>query len=106
MRRQLILNGNPMEDVAGFARAVRVAPIVSVVGTAPVDPAGRSASVIPRRRRGGALLTPCQGTTDRPPSTGMTCPDVKRASRIRNSTAAAISSGVPIRLSGVLEISR
>ena len=37
MKRQLILNGNPMEEVVGFARAVRVGPFISVGGTARVD---------------------------------------------------------------------
>ena len=42
MTRQLISNGNPMEEVVGFSRAVRVGPYVSVGGTAPVDADGRT----------------------------------------------------------------
>ena len=37
MKRKLVSNGNPLEDVVGFSRAVRVGPYVSVGGTAPVD---------------------------------------------------------------------
>ena len=40
--RQLVSNGNPMEKVVGFSRAVRVGPYVSVGGTAPVGPDGRT----------------------------------------------------------------
>lgn len=42
MKRELILNGNPMEQVVGFARAVRVGPWISVGGTAPVDADGNT----------------------------------------------------------------
>ena len=35
MHRTLVSNGNPMEKVVGFARAVRVGPHISVGGTAP-----------------------------------------------------------------------
>lgn len=45
MKRQLVLNGNPMEQVAGFARAVRVGPFIAVGGTAPVDAEGRTVGV-------------------------------------------------------------
>jgi enamine deaminase RidA (YjgF/YER057c/UK114 family) len=44
-RRQLVLNGNPMEDIVGFARAVRVGPYISVGGTAPVDAEGRTVGI-------------------------------------------------------------
>ena len=43
--RQLVLNGNPMEDIVGFARAVRVGPYISVGGTAPVDADGKTVGV-------------------------------------------------------------
>ncbi|WP_281288838.1 hypothetical protein [Falsiphaeobacter marinintestinus] len=35
--RTLISNGNPMEKIVGFTRAVRVGPFIAVGGTAPVD---------------------------------------------------------------------
>ncbi len=40
--RKLILNGNPMEEIVGFSRAVRVGPHVSIGGTAPVGPDGQT----------------------------------------------------------------
>ncbi len=40
--RELISNGNPMEEVVGFSRAVRVGPYISIGGTAPVDAAGNT----------------------------------------------------------------
>ena len=43
--RQLVLNGNPMEAIAGFSRAVRVGPFVMVGGTAPVGPDGKTVGV-------------------------------------------------------------
>lgn len=43
--RQLITNGNPMETIAGFSRAVRVGRHVFVGGTAPVDPEGKTVGV-------------------------------------------------------------
>lgn len=45
MKRQLVLNGNPMEEVVGFSRAVRVGPYISVGGTAPVDSEGKTVGV-------------------------------------------------------------
>ena len=42
MDRKLILNGNPMEEVVGFARAVRVGPHIAIGGTAPVDLEGNT----------------------------------------------------------------
>lgn len=45
MKRELVLNGNPMEEIAGFARAVRVGPFISVGGTAPVDAEGRTVGI-------------------------------------------------------------
>lgn len=43
--RELISNGNPMESVVGFSRAVRVGPFISVGGTAPVDSQGKTVGV-------------------------------------------------------------
>jgi len=43
--RELISNGNPMEAVVGFSRAVRVGPYVCIGGTAPVGPAGKTVGV-------------------------------------------------------------
>ncbi|MFK8035452.1 MAG: RidA family protein [Hyphomicrobiales bacterium] len=40
--RELVSNGNPMEAIAGFSRAVRVGPFISVGGTAPVGEDGRT----------------------------------------------------------------
>ena len=45
MQRQLIINGNPMEKVAGFSRAVRVGPFISVGSTSPVDRQGNTVGV-------------------------------------------------------------
>ena len=43
--RQLVSNGNPMEAVVGFSRAVRVGPFISVGGTAPVDADGNTVGI-------------------------------------------------------------
>ena len=43
--REHISNGNPMEAVVGFSRAVRVGPFISVGGTAPVDGDGKTVGV-------------------------------------------------------------
>lgn len=40
--RILISNGNPMEEIVGFSRAVRFGPYIAVGGTAPVDSAGKT----------------------------------------------------------------
>ncbi len=40
--RQRVSNGNPMETIVGFSRAVRVGPFISVGGTAPVDAEGKT----------------------------------------------------------------
>lgn len=45
MKRELVLNGNPMEEIIGFSRAVRVGPWISVGGTAPVGPDGKTVGV-------------------------------------------------------------
>lgn len=45
MKRVLVSNGNPMETVVGFCRAVRVGPYISVGGTAPVDRQGNTVGV-------------------------------------------------------------
>jgi len=43
--RQLISNGNPMEEIVGFSRAVRVGSFIAIGGTAPVDASGRTVGV-------------------------------------------------------------
>lgn len=43
--RQLISNGNPMEEIVGFSRAVRVGPFIAVGGTAPVDVNGKTVGI-------------------------------------------------------------
>jgi enamine deaminase RidA (YjgF/YER057c/UK114 family) len=43
--RQLVSNGNPMEEIVGFSRAVRVGSYVAVGGTAPVDATGKTVGV-------------------------------------------------------------
>jgi enamine deaminase RidA (YjgF/YER057c/UK114 family) len=43
--RKLISNGNPMEEIVGFSRAVRVGPFIAVGGTAPVDANGKTVGV-------------------------------------------------------------
>lgn len=43
--RELISNGNPMESIVGFSRAVRVGPFISIGGTAPVDARGNTVGV-------------------------------------------------------------
>ncbi|KIN75915.1 RidA family protein [Sulfitobacter mediterraneus] len=43
--RELISNGNPMEKIVGFSRAVRVGPFISVGGTAPVGADGKTVGV-------------------------------------------------------------
>lgn len=45
MKRTLVSNGNPMEKIVGFSRAVRVGPYISVGGTAPVGPDGKTVGV-------------------------------------------------------------
>jgi enamine deaminase RidA (YjgF/YER057c/UK114 family) len=43
--RRLVSNGNPMEEIVGFSRAVRVGPFIAVGGTAPVDANGNTVGV-------------------------------------------------------------
>ncbi len=43
--RQLVSNGNPMEEIVGFSRAVKVGPFIAVGGTAPVDAEGKTVGV-------------------------------------------------------------
>jgi Putative translation initiation inhibitor, yjgF family len=43
--RTLISNGNPMEEIVGFSRAVRVGNFIAVGGTAPVGPDGKTVGV-------------------------------------------------------------
>lgn len=43
--RQLISNGNPMEEIVGFSRAVRVGSFIAIGGTAPVDSDGKTVGV-------------------------------------------------------------
>ena len=43
--RELISNGNPMEAIVGFSRAVRVGPFISIGGTAPVDFEGNTVGI-------------------------------------------------------------
>ncbi len=43
--RQLVSNGNPMEEIVGFSRAVRVGPFIAVGGTAPVDANGKTVGI-------------------------------------------------------------
>ncbi len=45
MKRLLVSNGNPLEFVVGFCRAVRVGPYISVGGTAPVDSEGKTVGI-------------------------------------------------------------
>ena len=43
--RKLLSNGNPMEAIVGFSRAVRVGQFIAVGGTAPVDKDGNTIGV-------------------------------------------------------------
>lgn len=45
MKRELVSNGNPLEDKIGFSRAVRVGPYITIGGTAPVDSKGNTIGV-------------------------------------------------------------
>ena len=45
MKRLLVLNGNPMEEIVGFSRAVRVGPYITIGGTAPVGPCGKTVGI-------------------------------------------------------------
>ena len=43
--RELISNGNPIEGIVGFSRAVRVGPMIAIGGTAPVDAQGNTVGI-------------------------------------------------------------
>lgn len=43
--RELISNGNPMEAIVGFSRAVRVGPFITIGGTAPVGVDGKTVGI-------------------------------------------------------------
>ena len=43
--RIVVSNGNPMEEIAGLSRAVRVGPLICVGGTAPVNENGETVGV-------------------------------------------------------------
>ncbi|MBT8079179.1 MAG: RidA family protein [Gammaproteobacteria bacterium] len=45
MPRKLVSSGSPLEPEIGFSRAVRIGPLVSVSGTAPIKDDGKTASV-------------------------------------------------------------
>lgn len=45
MTRHLVSSGSPFEPRVGMSRAVRVGPWVSVSGTAPIGPDGRTVGV-------------------------------------------------------------
>src|SRR6266700_6088566 len=40
--RQHVLSGSPYEARLGFARAVRIGPLISIGGTAPIGPDGKT----------------------------------------------------------------
>jgi enamine deaminase RidA (YjgF/YER057c/UK114 family) len=40
--RQHVLSGSPYESRLGFARAVRIGPLISIGGTAPLGPDGKT----------------------------------------------------------------
>ena len=44
-KRKLISNGNPMEEIVGFSRAVRVGPYITIGGTAPMDSDGNTVGI-------------------------------------------------------------
>ena len=43
MTRQNISSGSPLEEPIGFSRAVRIANIIAIAGTAPIAPDGSTA---------------------------------------------------------------
>lgn len=54
--RELISNGNPMEKIVGFSRAVRGGNFIAVGGTAPVGPDGKTVGIGGRETILAALL--------------------------------------------------
>jgi enamine deaminase RidA (YjgF/YER057c/UK114 family) len=45
VKRQVVSSGSPFEPVIGLSRAVRVGNIISVAGTAPLGPDGKTVGV-------------------------------------------------------------
>ncbi len=45
MKRELISNGNPLEDIIDFSRAVKVGSHICIGGTAPVDQNGKTVGI-------------------------------------------------------------
>lgn len=45
MKRKLISNGNPLENIIVFSRAVKVGPYITIGGTAPVDKNGKTVGI-------------------------------------------------------------
>ena len=43
--RQMVSSGSPYEPVIGFSRAVRIRDFISVAGTAPIGPDGKTVGI-------------------------------------------------------------
>jgi len=65
MKRTLVSNGNPMEKIVGFSRAVKVGPYLSVGGTAPVGPDGKTVGVGDRAAQARRCLEIIQDALER-----------------------------------------